>query len=508
MATAPKTTPATLEEAVALLGQFRQEWSNEKRHLELRIKSLEHRLFGSRSEKLPIEDQQLALIDEVFAQQEPAATQDVVVDPDIEKRVAKKPVRRPLPEHLEVVEERLEPANKTCAHCGREQCLIREESSERLDLIPARLIRRRTVRPVYACTACKDQSPVQVPMPPQVIEKGICGPGLLAHVILTKYLDHGTLYRVQQELARHGVTITRTTLADWVAGAATTLEPIYRLVRDDLMSGSYLQIDETPVRVMDPEVLGKTATGWLWVYARPGGGVIFNFQKGRGREGPDTMLKSFEGTIQSDGYALYGAMERDRAHLRRVACWAHARRKFHEAISDDAARAKEIIALIAPLYGIEKVARESGLSAEARKELRQMNAPAMLDRLHRRLIELEPGRVGSPVLQKSPLGQAIRYTLGQWEALVRYLDDGRYEIDTNLVENAIRPTCIGKKNWLFIGHPDAGWRSAVIYSLLITARRYGLDPAAWLGGVLRRIPSCTPANLAELLPWNWKPQAA
>ena len=137
-----------------------------------------------------------------------------------------------------------------------------------------------------------------------------------------------------------------------------------------------------------------------------------------------------------------------------------------------------------------------------------MNAPAMLDRLHRRLIELEPGRVGSPVLQKSPLGQAIRYTLGQWEALVRYLEDGRYEIDTNLVENAIRPTCIGKKNWLFIGHPDAGWRSAVIYSLLITARRYGLDPAAWLGDVLRRIPTCTPANLAELLPWNWKPQAA
>ena len=154
MSTAPKTTPATLAEAVALLGQFRREWNNEKRHLELR-------LFGSRSEKLPIEDQQLALIDEVFAQQKPAATQDVVVDPDIEKRVAKKPVRRPLPEHLEVVEERLEPADKTCAHCGREQCIIREESSERLDLIPARLIRRRTVRPVYACTACKDQSPLQ-----------------------------------------------------------------------------------------------------------------------------------------------------------------------------------------------------------------------------------------------------------------------------------------------------------------------------------------------------------
>jgi transposase len=504
VATVSNPTPATLEEAVVLLGSL----ATEKRLLELRIQDLEHRLYGSSSEKLPIEDRQLALIDEVFDHPEPATTEDVVVAPDIEKRTAKKPVRRPLPEHLEVVEERLEPADKTCSHCGREQCLVREESSERLDLIPARLIRRRTVRPVYACTACKDQSPVQVPMPPQVIHKGICGPGLLAHVVLAKYLQHLPLYRVQQEIARFGVEITRTTLADWVAATATALEPLYHLVRDDLMAGSYLQVDETPVQVMDPEVKGRTATGWLWVYARPGGGVIFDFQKGRGRDGPDQMLKSFAGTFQSDGYGLYESLERDRSDLRRVACWAHARRKFHEAIPDDGPRSRGIMAMIAPLYGIEKVARESGLSPEARKDLRNQHAPAMLERLHRRLLELNPARVGSPVLPKSPLGKAIRYTLGQWEALVRYLEDGRYEIDTNLVENAIRPSCVGKKNWLFIGHPDAGWRSAVIYSLLITARRYRLDPTAWLSDVLRRIPTCTQANLPELLPWNWKPKAA
>ena len=440
MATVSNPTPATLEEAVVLLGSL----ATEKRLLELRIQDLEHRLYGSSSEKLPIEDRQLALIDEVFDNPEPATTEDVVVAPDIEKRTAKKPVRRPLPEHLEVVEERLEPADKTCSHCGREQCLVREESSERLDLIPARLIRRRTVRPVYACSACKDQSPVQVPMPPQVIDKGICGPGLLAHVVLAKYLQHLPLYRVQQEIARFGVEITRTTLADWVAATATALEPLYHLVRDDLMAGSYLQVDETPVQVMDPEVKGRTATGWLWVYARPGGGVIFDFQKGRGRDGPDQMLKSFAGTFQSDGYGLYESLERDRSDLRRVACWAHARRKFHEAIPDDGPRSRGIIAMIAPLYGIEKVARESGLSPEARKDLRNQHAPAMLERLHRRLLELNPARVGSPVLPKSPLGKAIRYTLGQWEALVRYLEDGRYEIDTNLVENAIRPSCVGK----------------------------------------------------------------
>ena len=281
-------------------------------------------------------------------------------------------------------------------------------------------------------------------MPPQVIDKGICGPGLLAHVVLAKYLQHLPLYRVQQEIARFGVEITRTTLADWVAATATALEPLYHLVRDDLMAGSYLQIDETPVQVMDPEVKGRTATGWLWVYARPGGGVIFDFQKGRGRDGPNQMLKSFAGTFQSDGYGLYESLERDRSDLRRVACWAHARRKFHEAIPNDGPRSRGIIAMIAPLYGIEKVARESALSPEARKDLRDQHAPAMLERLHRRLLELNPARAGSPVLPKSPLGKAIRYTLGQWEALVRYLEDGRYEIDTNLVENAIRPSCVGK----------------------------------------------------------------
>lgn len=505
MASTSIPTPTSLEEAVALLGALRIE----NRHLELRVQSLEKQLFGSRSEKLSLEDNQLALIATVFENPTPAASVDVVVPEEpVTKSEPRKAVRRPLPEHLEVVEERLEPADRNCSHCGRERCLVREECSERLDLIPAKLIRRRTVRPVYACNSCKDLGPVQAPMPPQVIEKGLCGPGLLAHVIVSKYLDHRPLYRVQQELARHGVEITRTTLADWVAMGAGALEPLVALIRKDLVGGDYLQIDETPVRVMDPEVPGKTAQGWLWVYARPGAGVIFDFQGSRGREGPDRMLKDFHGTFQSDGYGLYEALERDRKDLRRVACWAHARRKFHEALEDDAARAREFLILIASLYGLEKEAREGGYTPEARKALRQEKAPALLDRLHRRLLELEPGKATSPVLLKSPLGKAIRYTLGQWEALVRYLEDGRYEIDTNLVENSIRPTAVGKKNWLFIGHPEAGWRSAVIYSLLITARRYGLDPARWLEDVLRRIPTATTANLHELLPAHWKPQAS
>ena len=494
---------------MALLGVL----SAEKRHLELRVQALERQLFGPRSEKLNLEDHQLPLLDEVFKNPVPAATTDVVVnvapvDPPSDKPERGKPVRRPLPEHLEVVEERLEPASRACGRCGREQCLVREECTERLDLIPAKLIRRRTVRPVYACGSCKDQSPVQAPMPPQVIEKGLCGPGLLAHVVLSKYIDHRPLYRVQQELGRHGVEVTRSTLADWVSAAAGALEPLQQRLRQDLVAGSYLQVDETPVKVMDPEVRGRTASGWLWVYARPGGGVVFDFQTGRGREGPDAMLKDFRGTFQSDGYGLYESLERERPDLRRVGCWAHARRKFHEALDDDATRSREFLVLIGMLYGIEREAREQSMTPEARKALRMEKAPGVLARLRQRLEELEPGKATSPVLLKSPLGKAIRYVLGQWEALVRYLEDGRYEIDNNLVENSIRPTAVGKKNWLFIGHPDAGWRSAVIYSLLITARRRGLDPAKWLEDVLRRIPTATVANLHELLPGNWKPAVA
>ena len=501
--------PASLQEALALVGELLAE----KRRLELRVQALEKRLFGPRSEKLHLEDHQIPLLEGVFKNPVPAATTDVVV-PEApagqpsEKTARRKPVRRPLPEHLEVVEERLEPASKSCGRCGREQCLVREECTERLDLIPAKLIRRRTVRPVYACGSCKEQPPVQVPMPPQVIEKGLCGPGLLSHVILSKYLDHRPLYRVQQELGRHGVEVTRSTLSDWVNAVAAALEPLQQRLRQDLVGGDYLQLDETPVKVIDPDLLGRTATGWLWVYARPGGPVLFDFQGGRGREGPERMLRDFRGTFQSDGYGVYESIERQRPDLRRVGCWAHARRKFHEALEDDAARAREFIVWIARLYAVEKEAREQGLTPEARKALRGERVPEVLARLRGRLEELEPGKPTSAVLLKSPLGMAIRYTLGQWDALVRYLEDGRFDIDNNLVENAIRPTAVGKKNWLFIGHPEAGWRSAVIYSLLITARRAGLDPAKWLEDVLRRIPTATTANLHELLPANWKPATA
>jgi transposase len=226
-------------------------------------------------------------------------------------------------------------------------------------------------------------------------------------VLFSKYRFRSPLYQVQQELARADLEITRTTLADWVAIGTGALEPLFAQIRKDLVGGDYLQVDETPVRVMDPEVPGKTAQEWLWVYARPG------------RDGPERMLKDFLGTFQSDGYGLYEAMERDRKDLRRVACWAHKRQMFHEALEDDVARARELLVLIAGLYLIEKETREGANTPKARKALRREKAPALLYRLHCWRLELEPGKASSPVLLKSPLGKAIRYTLGQWEGLVR-----------------------------------------------------------------------------------------
>ena len=496
---------ARVEQQLAASLQERAELLRTQRLLQFEIDRLKAELFGPKSERLSIEEHQLPLIEEVFQNPEPAATADVIVPPDIERQ-PRKPVRHPLPEHLEVVEERIEPAEILCPECGSERCVIREECSERLDLIPARLVRRRTIRPVLACRQCKEVAPVQAPMPPQVIEKGLCGPGLLGHVLTAKYLEHRPLYRVQQELERHGVNVSRATLCGWVEAAALALQPLWRGIQAGLMAGDYLQVDETPVRVLDPEVPGQAAIGYLWVYGRPKGDVLFDFRPGRSREGPEAMLGSFAGTIQTDAYGVYPSLVRSRPGLARIGCLAHARRKFHEALGDEPGQARWFLLQFARLYWIERQNRHA--DDETRRAQRQLEAPPLWAVLRQRLEELDPARPGSRVLAQSPLGKAVRYTLAGWDALQGYLAHGRFEIDNNLIENALRPTCVGKKNWLFIGHPDAGWRSAVIYTLLVSARRRGHDPVAYLGDVLRRIPSATPLTLPELLPANWKPSPA
>jgi len=332
-----------------------------------------------------------------------------------------------------------------------------------------------------------------------LIEKGLPGAGLLTQVIVSKYEDHLPLYRQEKIYReRHGVTLARQTLCGWVEAAADWLAPIYREMKAALVARDYLQADETPIRYLDPDVKGKSQSGWLWTYSAPQGDVVFEWQISRSREGPRAFLKSFCGQLQTDGYGVYESLARERGkELILVGCWAHARRGFHEALGEGRSAAW-LVGQIGKLYAIEKHLREQHAGPQLRAAMRAWQSRPILARL-RRAMEVVRRRV----LPKSLLGQAIDYTLARWEPLTRYVEDGRLEIDNNLCENAIRPTAIGKKNFLFIGHPEAGQRSAVIYSVLGSCRRHGINPAEYLQAVFERLPKATTSELKSLTPAAW-----
>ncbi len=271
------------------------------------------------------------------------------------------------------------------------------------------------------------------------MEKGHPGPGLLAHVALSKYVDHLPLYRQEQQFARLGVRIPRQTLADWIEQCAVLLQPLVRAMKEDLLADSYLQADETPVRMLDPEVRGRCATAYLWVVGQPGGDVVFEFHPGRWKEYAVALLGEFRGDLQTDAYGVYASVAKGRPGLRLCGCWSHCRRKFIEAVEQAPTEAAWMVRQIARLYAIESQARAEAMSAEQRHQLRAASAPAILQGVRERLDSWMPQQ-----LPQSPLGKAIGYAINQWDVLQGYLRDGRIEIDTNLIENAIRPSAVGK----------------------------------------------------------------
>lgn len=466
-----------------------------------RVQQLEQQLYGPSSERQVDErfsKEQILL--SLFPPAQPVATQDVLVSAS-EDKPERRVRRQPVAQVLETVSQRLEPAEKICPQCGKEKCEIGCERSERFEYVPAKIIRHEIVRPKLACP-CGEAGVSVAALPPQLIEQGQAGASLVAHVLLSKYDDHLPLYRQQQQFLRLGVTFSRQTLCDWVERGADWLAPIVREMKRELLAGDYLQADETPVRVQDPEVKGRCATGYLWVAGVPGGDVIFEFHPGRGQEYARALLGGFRGFLQRDGYSVYGTLPQGEAGILPVGCWSHARRKFVDAAQLESAAAVELVTEIRRLYLIERHARDEALKPEQRWRLRQEKAAPILAALQPRLETLREQH-----LPQSPLGKAIRYALGEWQPLTRYLEDGRLEIDNNLTENAIRPSAVGKKNWLFIGHPDAGWRSAVIYSVIVSCRRRGVDPWQYLRDVLQRLPAMKQSELASILPARWKPAA-
>lgn len=493
MTRSEKELTSQLEECREALAQSRRE--NEL--LRQKIDLLVRRVFGSSSERLDRAQLELLLqLSVSSAPEAPEVVQAITRTPS----VARKERAPRLPENLPVVEEVIDPeAVKEKPEAWR---CIGEEVSEQLDFEPGRFLRRRTVRRKYVHRVDLDQSPVIAPLPECLQERGLAAPGLLAHVLVGKYCDHLPLYRQEQIfIRRHGVHLPRQTLARWVALAADWLKPIYEQIRTGVMGGGYVQVDETPVNYLEPGH-GRTRQGYLWTASRPRSDVFFHWETSRAAVCLDNVVPAnFTGTLQSDGYAAYRVLANGRGGAIELAgCWAHVRRKFYEAIEFSPKIAGWIVRQIQHLYQVEAGLREHRAGPQLRAAVRAHQSRPVVERLQRALIKL---KTSGRHLPQSPLAGAIEYSLGLWRTLTVYLADGRVEIDNNLVENAIRPTAIGKKNWLFVGDAEAGQRSAIIYTVIESCRRRGLDPYAYLKDVLTRLPHMTNRQIPEVTPQAW-----
>ena len=404
------------------------------------------------------------------------------------------PVRRMLAEdRLETQEIVIEPEEVQAQPEGWKK--ISEERTSQLDWVAPKIIKRVFIRPRYV----KSERFALAPLPPQPIEQGMVGPGLLAQILVSKYEYHQPLYR-QEKMFRQqfGVELSRKTMGSWVEQAAELLKPVYRSIREDLVRGNYLQADETPIRYLDPDVKGKSQQGYLWAYSRPKGDVLFEWRLSRSREGPEEFLKNFKGRLQTDGYYAYESLAKERkGELTLVACWAHCRRGFHEALAESRLAAW-FVRQIGLLYAVEKLLREKKAGSRLRAAMRNWQSRPVLERL-RRAMELVRRRT----LPQGLLGKAIEYALKRWEALTRFVNDGVLEIDSNLIENSIRPSALGKKNFLFFGHPEAGERSAVIYTLLGSCRRHGVHPFDYLKDLFTRLPAAKITQINEFTPAAW-----
>jgi transposase len=486
----------------ALLIRERSSNAQQIEHLKLVIEKYRRMLFGVKSEKLAGELEQLELQLEELETSEAAeqAAEENNTEAQSAGRPRRRPRRKPLPEDLprEVVTHL--PEHDCCPDCGGALRQFGEDVSELLERIPATFKVIRHVRPKFACNHC--ERVVEVPAPSRPIERGLAGPALLAHVLMSKYGHHLPLYRQAEIFAREGVDLDRSTLAGWVGATSELLAPLTCALRDHVMAGRKLHADDTPVPVLAPGN-GKTKTGRLWTYVRddrPAGdqtlpAVWFAYSEDRKGEHPRLHLKDFTGALQADAYAgfhhLYGT-----GRIYEVACWAHARRKFYEIHAIHASpTTTEALARIAALYAIEDEIR--GQPAELRREVRQSRAKPLIDELHKWMEKTM--RQLSP---KSETAAAIRYSLSRWRALTRYIDDGRLEVDNNSAERALRVVALGRKNYLFAGSDAGGERAAVFYSLIGSAKLNGIDPERYLHTVLACIAEHPVNRIADLLPWN------
>jgi transposase len=497
------------QELAALLAQCQQALTETLRQQEAlrqenallrqKVDALARRLFGSSSEQL--DPAQLQLLLQV--PQPPSVVPVISPVPVAAPKTTSAPraQNRPrLPENLPVVEEVIDPdAVKAQPEAWR---CIGQEVSESLDYEPGRFLRRRLIRRKYVPRSQPEQPPVIAALPPCLQERGLAAPGLLAHVLVSKYCDHLPLYRQEHIYKqRYSVALPRQTLARWVELAADWLRPVYEQVRTGVMGGGYVQVDETPIGYLEPGH-GQTRQGYFWTCSRPRGDVVYRWETSRSADCLDKLIPlNFKGIVQCDGYSAYRAFAaRRHGQVQLSGCWSHVRRKFFDALEQSPRPAAWILGQIQQLYAVEAALRQQRAGPRLRAAQRAWQSQPVIQRLGKALLAL---KASHRYLPQSLLGQALDYAVGQWPTLAVYLDQGQTEIDNNLVENAIRPTAVGKKNWLFVGEAGAGQRGAIIYTLIESCRRRGLDPYAYLCQVLTRLPHMTNRHIAEVTPEAW-----
>ena len=521
---------------IEFLETLRDQLLEQERQKQRTIEQLQHqlqqllrRLFGRSAEK--IDPQQMELFDKLLEQLAPATSAPAVTPdstPAASRPSANGHGRRRLPGDLprQKIVHDLPEAEKPCPCCGRMRHVIGQEISEQLDYVPAKLTVLEHVRLKYACRHCEQTAAeggsqvVTADKPASPIEKGLAAPGLLSYVIVSKYGDHLPLHRLERILERHGIEIARSTMCDWAAQCAHLLRPLYDRMVHHVLQSKVIHTDDTPVEVLDKSRT-QTRTGRFWVYLGDPDHpfTVFTYTASRSRDGPRQFLRGWSGYLQADAFGGYDGIYAGEAggQVTEVACWAHARRKFYEARTSDAAAGTQALAYIRLLYDVEDQARKQFEEQDEAVENRPLSAIRHALRQEQSLPRLEQFKTwlhaqqaerGGPVLPKSPMGQAITYTMNQWEALGVYTTDGDLAIDNNRSENALRRVAIGRKNWLFCGSDHGGHTAAVLFSLMATCQRHKIDPFAYLRDVLNRIAATPVSQLDQFLPDRWTPAVA
>ena len=490
----PDDTNTLKEMVLTLLGQIDD--------LNGQLYYLKRQLFGKKSEKL--NPAQRLMFENLYGEIESKLEAETAAKRKT-KKIKKRRAnanhkgRKPLPDSLprEIIEIEPDEQEKVCSVCNNPKQRIGSEDTEKLEYVPASFKVKKYVRHKHACKQCRDNISIGQ-LPPMVIDKGIAGEGLLAHIITSKYNDHLPLNRLENILKRHDVDLNVSTMCDWVGRCSDLLEPLVKRMHSKILQSPKINTDDTKIPVKSRGRKGSTYNGYLWVYIDDDKNVVFDFTPNRSREGPIRFLGNYNGYVQADAYSGYDEFFR-KGKATEVGCHSHARRKFEYAMDSDPVRAARMMVLWGSLYEIEKRAKKEKYDSVQLLQARQEQAKPILHEIKSALDEYK-----KQVLPKSPMGKAVNYSLNQWDSLVRYVDDAVLDIDNNLSERTLRMVVIGRKNYLFAGSDSGAERAAIIYSLAASCKLHDIDPFWYFKDVLERI-STHPANrIDELLPCNWK----